>query len=238
MAGEAHGATSARGARAVDPDRQQPRTPTRATPSTRGAAAGARVRRRRGATFKPKQAPRQMNDELQDLPLTILRATYQNAKNIREPKGSIITTVRAEEKDPLAVAIETENKRYARAILQEGESHKSVPPPALGAAMAMVETLAKQDIGAKCRADLESSIQALNQMDEHQVADTFPLCKLEKTFESGQCKIPFTRRSQEIRQHIMNALHSGNRQACTGPAPARFVEDELALWMEAMMEEL
>ncbi|CAK0894865.1 unnamed protein product [Prorocentrum cordatum] len=104
--------------------------------------------------------------------------------------------------------------------------------------MAMVETLAKQDIGAKSKADLESSIQALNQMDEHHVADTFPLCKLENVFKNGPCKILFTCRSQEIRQHIMNALHNGNRQVCTAPAPAEFVEDELALWMEAMMEEL
>eukprot|EP00959_Pyramimonas_sp_CCMP1952_P376645 7888849-Pyramimonas_sp.AAC.1 len=102
----------------------------------------------------------------------------------------------------------------------------------------MVETLAKQDIGANCMADLESSIQVLNQMDEHQVADTFALCKLEKAFQGGQCKILSTRRSQEIRQNSTNALHNGKRQVCTGPAPAGFVEDELALWMEAVMEEL
>ena len=168
--------------------------------------------------------------------MTILRATYQNTKQIRELKGSIITTVQAEEKDPLVVAIETENKHYARAIRQEGDSHKR-GPPAPGAAMAMVEALVKQDIGAKSKTDLESSLQELNSMDEHEVADTFPLCKLEKAFKSGQCKILFTCRRQQIRQIIISALHNGNKNVCTGPAQAGFVEDELALSMEAMMEE-
>eukprot|EP00959_Pyramimonas_sp_CCMP1952_P068194 1423220-Pyramimonas_sp.AAC.1 len=79
-------------------------------------ASGARARRRRGATFKPKLAPRQMSDELVDLLVTALRAPYQGTKQIRElMTGSVIATVKAGEKDPLVVAAETENKNYARA---------------------------------------------------------------------------------------------------------------------------
>eukprot|EP00959_Pyramimonas_sp_CCMP1952_P033740 708693-Pyramimonas_sp.AAC.1 len=42
--------------------------------------------------------------------------------------GSIITTVKAEEKVPLVVAVVTETKHYPRAIRLDGESHMRAPP--------------------------------------------------------------------------------------------------------------
>ncbi|CAK0887690.1 unnamed protein product [Prorocentrum cordatum] len=46
----------------------------------------ARVRRRRGAAYKPKAAPKIQNG-MRDLILILLRATYRNTKKIRELKG-------------------------------------------------------------------------------------------------------------------------------------------------------
>ena len=90
----------------------------------------ARVRRRRGAGFKAKPVPK-MSQEMKDLILIILRATYQNTKQVRELKGCIITTVKVDDTDPLVDAIESENRNYARMIRQEGENRGKGPPQPL-----------------------------------------------------------------------------------------------------------
>ncbi|CAK0852503.1 unnamed protein product, partial [Prorocentrum cordatum] len=193
----------------------------------------ARVRRRRRAAYKPKVAPKIPND-MRELLTTIVRATYQNTKQIRELKGRIITAVKISDTDPLVEAIEQENRNHARAIRREGESHGR-GPPAPGAAMAMMEALTQQDIGAKSKGDLTTTIERINAMDQHQVQDSFPICKLDKAYKSGQANILFNCRGYEIRQRLMTALRNADKQACVGPAPAGFVEDELTLWMGALV---
>jgi hypothetical protein len=120
-----------------------------------------------------------MSQEMKDLLLVILRATYQNTRQVRELKGCIITTVKVDDTDPLVEAIETENRSYAKMIRQEGENHGK-GPPAPGAAMAMMESLVKQDIGAKSKEELTAAIQAINELDAYEAQDMFPICKVEK----------------------------------------------------------
>ena len=111
-------------------------------------------------------------------------------------------------------------------------------PPAPGATMAMMEALALQDIGAKSKGDINEMLDKLNKMDSYQVQDMFPICKIEKAYKTGTANILFTCRDQEVRQHILSALHNAEKTACSGPAPAGYVEDELTLWMDAMIDEL
>eukprot|EP00959_Pyramimonas_sp_CCMP1952_P008233 172275-Pyramimonas_sp.AAC.1 len=62
----------------------------------------------------------------------------------------------------------------------------------------------------------------------------FPICKVEKAYTSGTAKIMFNCREITVRQKIMAALHNANEPACLGPAPAGFVEDELALDLDVL----
>eukprot|EP00959_Pyramimonas_sp_CCMP1952_P049292 1029769-Pyramimonas_sp.AAC.1 len=106
-------------------------------------------------------------------------------------------------------------------IRQEGDNHGK-GPPAPGAAMAMIETLASQDIGAKCKEELTTALQQINELDVFQAQDTFPICRVEKAYKSGSAKVMFTCRDLSIRQKTMAALNNANKPACLGPAPAGF----------------
>eukprot|EP00959_Pyramimonas_sp_CCMP1952_P438634 9183039-Pyramimonas_sp.AAC.1 len=88
--------------------------------------------------------------------------------------------------------------------------------------MAMMEALTQQDIGAKSKGDLTATVERINAMDQCQVQDIFPICKLEKAHKSGQANILFNCRDYEIRQSLMTALHNAGNEACVGPAPAGF----------------
>eukprot|EP00959_Pyramimonas_sp_CCMP1952_P159854 3343428-Pyramimonas_sp.AAC.1 len=103
--------------------------------------------------------------------------------------------------------------------------------------MAMIEVLVKQDIGAKCKEELNTALQQINELDAHQAQDMFPICKVEKCHKSSTAKIMFTCRDLSTRQKIMAVLNCANKPACLGPAPAGFVEDELALYMDALMSD-
>ncbi|CAK0902896.1 unnamed protein product, partial [Prorocentrum cordatum] len=215
--------------------------PPAATPGDRSRSQG----RGQEARKKPEDQGAEIDDQkinpkkapLARLPAAILRATYQNTKQIRELEGFIITTVKISDADPLVEVIEQENRNYTRAIRREGESHGS-GPPAPGAAMAMMEALTQQDIGAKSKGDFTATIERTTAMDQYHVQDIFPTCKLEKAYKSGQAKILFNCRDYEIRQSLMTALHNADKQACVGPAPAGFVEDEWTLWMDALVGEV
>ena len=102
----------------------------------------------------------------------------------------------------------------------------------------MMEALALKDIGAKSKGDITDTIQHINGLDQYQVQDIFPICKLEKAYKSGQAKILINCRNYDIRSCIMTAFHNAQIPACSGPAPAGFVEDELAMWMDTMMDDI
>ncbi|CAK0890219.1 unnamed protein product, partial [Prorocentrum cordatum] len=177
-----------------------------------------------------------MSDELKNLIVAPIRATYQNTKQIRELQGCIITTVRVSDSDPLAAAIEKENRNYAKAMRKEGASHAR-GPLAPGAALEMMECLATLDVGGKSKEQINQSIEKLNQMDEYQVQDALPICKIEKAFKSGQANIPFQLQGSRDTPGHHDSAAQCPEEACAGPAPEGFGEDELALWLDAITDD-
>eukprot|EP00959_Pyramimonas_sp_CCMP1952_P141800 2967944-Pyramimonas_sp.AAC.1 len=79
--------------------------------------------------------------------------------------------------------------------------------------MAMIETLVSQDIGAKCKEELTTALQQINELDVYQAQDKFPICRVEKAYKSGSAKVMFTCRDLSIRQKIMAALNNANKPA-------------------------
>eukprot|EP00959_Pyramimonas_sp_CCMP1952_P395468 8286405-Pyramimonas_sp.AAC.1 len=50
----------------------------------------------------------------------------------------------------------------------------------------MMGCLASLDVGSKSREQVNQMPEKLNQMDEYQVQDVFPMCKIEKAYKGGQ----------------------------------------------------
>ena len=99
----------------------------------------------------------------------------------------------------------------------------------------MMESLATLDVGGKGWASVTQMIEKLHKMDEYPMQDTVQMCKIEKAYPSGTAKILIHCRDTEIRQAIVTEMHNAQKTACSGPAPAGFVEDELAPWLDTMV---
>ena len=111
---------------------------------------------------------------------------------------------------------------------------KVAPPPPWGApgpimAMALLTTLAEQDVGANNRQQLETWTQE-GEMDQQAFADKFPHCRLDGTASKETEKLAIST-THPSRPALLNAIEQVGGRRLHGPPPPGYMEDEIGDWI-------
>ena len=108
-------------------------------------------------------------------------------------------------------------------------------PPDLALFIALLEELAKQDVGELPKTKLIEAAKRANQAEQMELLDQVQQCKIFPTANSEQSRISLMLPKGEMRSTILDALANLKEvKYMTGQARPGWLEEDLSLWVETL----
>ena len=202
-------------------------------------------------TATPKKTtPKALADPaLRSLILTLCKSQLQTQQRTRRLEGALTDTILMPDKHPVAQALRREAKNHqTEAERRRGLIASSAPddaaatitlalpplgPPDIAIFIALIEELAKQDMGEFPKTKLIEAARRANSMEQAEIMDTAQVCRIFPTANSDQSRISLIVQKGELRTLILAALANlKDVKIMTGQARPGWLEEDLALWVE------
>ncbi len=177
----------------------------------------------------------------------MLKQMLNNTMKVRQLHAATVDTILISKSSPVITALTAEGDAFAEQVAAIRKADKSklsaVGPPTAGQVVAILEALVDADVGAQSRAavrDLLHRIQPPEGVATHGLLNKADLeaeydyIRIEKTAVPDTLKLIMAMNKSPSRALILRAFESLGAQVKRGVAPAGWMEEELATWLEAV----
>jgi len=177
-----------------------------------------------------KEKKIQVKDQgLRRLLINLLKQVLINQQQLREVMSVVLDTITMDSESKTIKDMQAESRAYAKAVREKGSA---TGPPTGTVFLALLESLAEQDVGQKNKGKLQEIVVGIK--DEPIGMDMVRVCRWARAFKEEKKKIILHIVQPEVRQVVLSSLEQLGGTLHSGKAPAGYLEDDLSQWLELL----
>ena len=196
-------------------------------------AAQARRRRRRGGKKSEKKMPK-LEQGLKAILIAMMKMTLKNHRDCQDLKAVTIYSAIMPADSVPAKAVTKEATEYGKAVRTNPLGH-SLGPPAVCLFLALIEEMAKANVGQLNQEGLSQYSLTLGQDSQANVMAEVRHFRLVKTHKEDKIRLEWSLKNTDLHGLVLSSLTQLGAVQQHGTAPPTALQDECEEWLELMI---